>query len=326
VNSAQYVSDLIAKLKTQGNALTDVAWQAALACVGWAYVYGARGQYCTPANRRARYSDDHPTIKTACQNFNGSDSVGCEGCKWYPNDKYTRIFDCRGFTYWILKQVYGWELQGGGCTSQWNDEKNWKAKGEVSDGIPQNTLVCLFYYKKDSKGNRTKTLQHTGFYLNGETIECSSGVQHFKTINKKWEVWGIPACVESEVVQMPNKPNEPIEQNKPKEPEKEDNLPTLRKGSKGKYVTLLQTKLANLGYNLGKSGVDGDFGSATLAAVKAFQKDRGLVVDGVVGKKTWEALMNTAEPQKLYTVTIKGLTKTVADEIVSKYGGTMTAE
>ena len=64
-------------------------------------------------------------------------------------------------------------------------------------------------------------------------------------------------------------------------------FPTIRKGSKGEYVKLLQTSLISLGYSCGKCCVDGDFGSATLSAVKAFQKDHGLVVDGIVGPKTW---------------------------------------
>lgn len=316
MNSAYEVTTLIDGLKVKGCLLSDIAWQTALACVGWAYVFGARGQYCTPANRRARYSDEHPTIKTACKNYNGSGSAGCAGCKWYPNSAYTRIFDCRGFTYWIFKTVYGFEIMGAGATSQWNTKSNWKAQGEISNGIPQNTLCCVFQYKKDSKGKRTSTLQHTGLYLNGQTVECQNGVQHKTKLDGKWDTWAIPACVESEVVNMPN------------EPVKTDNkLPTLRKGSKGEYVKILQQKLVDLGYNIGKSGVDGDFGSATLAAVKAFQKDRGLKVDGVVGEKTWEALIGSNVPKEtLYTVITKGLTKAVADEVVSKYGGTITAE
>jgi peptidoglycan hydrolase-like protein with peptidoglycan-binding domain len=37
-------------------------------------------------------------------------------------------------------------------------------------------------------------------------------------------------------------------------------------------------------------GVDGDFGAKTEAAVKEFQRNRGLDPDGVVGKQTWAAL------------------------------------
>lgn len=62
----------------------------------------------------------------------------------------------------------------------------------------------------------------------------------------------------------------------------------LRKGSTGSEVEELQRKLTSLGYALGS--VDGDFGEKTLAAVKAFQKDYSLDVDGVVGNQTWTAL------------------------------------
>ena len=48
--------------------------------------------------------------------------------------------------------------------------------------------------------------------------------------------------------------------------------------------------LEQAGYSVGTYGIDGDFGKDTLAAVKAFQQDRGLKVDGIVGPKTWAAL------------------------------------
>ena len=189
MNTAEYVGKLIKNQTAAGKPLPEVAWNAALACVGWAYVFGARGQYCTPANRRARYSAEHPTIKTACKNYEGSGSSGCAGCKWYPKDKYTRIFDCRGFTYWILKEVFGgWELMGAGATSQWNNEKNWKEKGEIAN-MPKDTLCCLFVYKN-------KKMEHTGFGWNNETVECGSGVQHFTTRKAKWTHYAVPACID----------------------------------------------------------------------------------------------------------------------------------
>lgn len=66
-----------------------------------------------------------------------------------------------------------------------------------------------------------------------------------------------------------------------------DELPTLRKGSNGLYVTELQEMLKKRGYTL---KTDGIFGTKTEEAVEAFQTDNGLVVDGVVGSKTWGKL------------------------------------
>ncbi|HHU48103.1 MAG: SpoIID/LytB domain-containing protein [Caldicoprobacterales bacterium] len=68
---------------------------------------------------------------------------------------------------------------------------------------------------------------------------------------------------------------------------------TLRKGSKGSQVKILQRRLNELGFNCG--AVDGSFGSKTLSAVRAFQKSRGLEVDGVVGPKT-RAALNSGQP------------------------------
>ena len=62
---------------------------------------------------------------------------------------------------------------------------------------------------------------------------------------------------------------------------------TLKKGSKGEEVKKLQKRLNELGYGL---TVDGDFGQKTENAVKDFQGNNGLSVDGVVGEKTWKKL------------------------------------
>ena len=54
------------------------------------------------------------------------------------------------------------------------------------------------------------------------------------------------------------------------------------------YVKKLQSRLNELGYDCG--AVDGDFGIGTKDAVIRYQKDQGLVADGVVGQQTWGAL------------------------------------
>lgn len=63
--------------------------------------------------------------------------------------------------------------------------------------------------------------------------------------------------------------------------------PTLYQGSTGPYVELLQNKLRGAGKTL---QVDGVFGSDTAVKVREFQETMKLVVDGVVGRRTWEAL------------------------------------
>jgi len=70
--------------------------------------------------------------------------------------------------------------------------------------------------------------------------------------------------------------------------------PTLLKyGSRGEGVRALQEKLNALGYHCGTP--DGIFGSGTVSAVKSFQRDHGLSVDGIAGSRTLDAI-NGSEP------------------------------
>lgn len=63
-----------------------------------------------------------------------------------------------------------------------------------------------------------------------------------------------------------------------------DIMETLDSGDSGPYVTILQQRLVELGYEPGS--VDGDFGTATEDAVRMFQTDAGIDVDGRVGPQT----------------------------------------
>lgn len=67
-------------------------------------------------------------------------------------------------------------------------------------------------------------------------------------------------------------------------------MKTLRSGSTGTQVKALQLMLNHTtSHTCGT--VDGIFGTKTLTAVRAYQAEKGLTVDGIVGRNTWAALM-----------------------------------
>lgn len=85
---------------------------------------------------------------------------------------------------------------------------------------------------------------------------------------------------------------------------------SLRPGANGSAVRSLQSRLKALGYYRGT--VDGDYGNATVEAVKAFQKANGLNADGVAGSgtfaklysssaKTYRQSLATATPRRVAT-------------------------
>jgi peptidoglycan hydrolase-like protein with peptidoglycan-binding domain len=68
-------------------------------------------------------------------------------------------------------------------------------------------------------------------------------------------------------------------------------MATLRRGASGSVVSELQRRLGAAGFSPG--AVDGLFGSRTEGAVRAYQRARGLGLDGIVGPQTWAALLGT---------------------------------
>ena len=66
------------------------------------------------------------------------------------------------------------------------------------------------------------------------------------------------------------------------------NTPVLARGASGSVVTALQQGLKKYSIPATDPGpVDGDFGPKTEAAVKGYQQDRTIHVDGIVGDQTW---------------------------------------
>lgn len=70
---------------------------------------------------------------------------------------------------------------------------------------------------------------------------------------------------------------------------------TVRYGSRGDTVVRLQQLLRSEGYHLQPDGI---FGSMTREAVRSYQTAHDLAVDGIVGKKTWTALLQNEHDRK----------------------------
>lgn len=282
MNSADKVIADIAEWKAQGIQKADLMTRIAEKEIEWPYAWGATGQLCTVANRRARMNNkkisdgDIRLIKKHCQILNGSASK-CDNCKYYPNCQRVKMFDCIGF----INQLLNWaeiDHYGAGCTTMWNHAANWQQKG-LLEAMPDTP--CLVF-QRQSKSEPNK-MQHIGFYIGGGyVIHCSVEVKKQKLSDYPWTNYAIPKGMGGDIPPGP----EPG-------PEKK---PTIRRGDKGPYVKLCQEDLIKLGYDVGKTGADGIFGKNTEAAVKEFQvshKDtdgKQLKADGIVGPKTWGAL------------------------------------
>lgn len=276
MRTIEQVDNLITQLEAEGTPKPDSVRQIALACLDWPYVYGAWGEQCTPSGRKRRARSEHPTIVSKCPALSRGAACNEQNCKWGVG---VRMYDCRGFTAWLLKQV-GISISGEGATSQYNTAANWMRRGSVND-MPD--CVCCLFRKKGTK------MEHTGMHIGGGiVVDCSVNVRTGGMTG--WTNYAIPAGLykEGEI---------PMETVKP----------TLRKGAEGDLVTELQTRLTEIGYDCG--AIDGKFGTKTQSAVKLFQTRRGLDPDGVVGRKTWAELEKATTPSEVtYTVTCYGMT------------------
>lgn len=130
-----------------------------------------------------------------------------------------------------------------------------------------------------------------GIPITRETVLTHAEVEPTLGIKQKWK-W--------DITWLPgmDKPGDPVEVGDriramiagadyvaPAEPEVHDTI--QKRGRKGPHVTVLQERLVQLGAGI---AIDGDFGPATEAAVRVFQRENDLGIDGIVGPNTWAAL------------------------------------
>lgn len=227
------------------------------------------------------------------------------GSKWIGH----YVLDCSGFFVWAYKQ-YGLPMSHissniykSYCTSD---------KGKLTSELKKTILPGTAVFTGQTAGNHP----HVGLYAgNGKVIEAAgtqAGVCVSNITDNKWTFYGYLKDVSYSSENAPISPSVPSD----------DKIlyPTLKRGNKGEKVAILQQLLIDRGYKLPRYGADGDFGSETEAAVRQFQKDHGLKVDGIAGEKTWASLMGEAPaPVVKYTVVLKGITESQLDQLKKQF-------
>ena len=258
----------------------------------WGYIWGTAGVQWTAAKQKELEQTTDPDREQGRR----------YGKKWIGH----RVADCSGLFSWAFRQLGGTMYHGSNTMYlKWCADKGKLEKGKRTDGKTLKPGTAVFVWNG-------KTYSHVGLYIgDGTVIEAMgtcSGVTTTKVTANKWKYWGELMGVDYEQGGFPTQGCRPFSaENCPL-----DSFPgatnppdlfgpsplvtttskqTIRKGSKGEDVKACQEILMRLGYDLGPCGVDGDFGKCTDAAVRKFQEERGLVVDGIVGKMTWKELM-----------------------------------
>lgn len=266
----------------------------------WGYIWGTAGVKWTEEKQKELEKTTDPDR-----------AQGREyGMKWIGHV----VADCSGLFKWAFKQLGG-EMYHGSNTMylKWCTDKGKLNKGKRADGKTLKPGTAVFTWN----GNN---YSHVGLYIgNGQVIEARNtrqGVVFSNVTDNRWMNWGELKGVDYSAKNSDSTPSS--------NPADKSSLPTLKRGNKGEYVTLLQTELVNRGYDIGSYGIDGDFGKCTEAAVKQFQRDNGLDADGIVGQKTWDALER--QDKALYTVVIQHLTRSKAESIIKAYGGIVEEE
>jgi peptidoglycan hydrolase-like protein with peptidoglycan-binding domain len=147
-------------------------------------------------------------------------------------------------------------------------------------------------YIRDADGTMKKLVFDKNFKLGNQSNDSGKKESLLQPIDKPSE-----AKVNSDKTIFA----EPLVQGSEESTKKEKNI---AQGSEGSQVDVIQRRLQINGFDPGK--LDGSYGSQTVAAVKQFQRAKGLEVTGVVNEATWKAL--TTEPLNATTPQPENLT------------------
>lgn len=157
--------------------------------------------------------------------------------------------------------------------------------------VPSPGDIMFYDWDDDGKGDNKSEVEHVGIVeaVSGSTVTVIEGNYQKECKRRTMKVdgkyirgYGVPKYDE---VEMPAPTAKSVS----------ISLPILSRGSKGEAVKTLQRLLNALGYadaEEKKLTVDGNFGKATLYALKAYQTANELEADGYCGAETWKNILN----------------------------------
>lgn len=164
----------------------------------------------------------------------------------------------------------------------WNDDKNTYAEKDCTADPNHVGMVTAVSVKRFTvtEGNMTSThvvgtreMEVNGRYIRGFcTPDYASAAKRFTTGSKATQAATGTSVSAFKTVST--------------------KLPILQKGASGSPVEAMQSLLILRGYSCGSSGTDGSFGPDTNTALRSFQKNNRLAVDGSCGKATWAKLIS----------------------------------
>lgn len=248
----------------------------AIAQLGKPYWWGTFGQTATAAllaAKRAQYPDYYQSDDFQSQfGKKVHDCVGLiKGYRWCDSPT--------GEPQYIGSQ----DVAVSGLYTQCNK------KGTLAS-MPDIPGICVFQ----------ADMGHVGVYIgNGEVVEAMGhayGVVKTHLHARNWSVWGMPSWINYKDTAQPEQSTQydtRVQQFITVETE----LPLLKRGSIGipvkklQHLLLLEESSKKLIQESG--GADGDYGVGTQSAVTAYQKAKGLYVDGEAGAEVWKALITT---------------------------------
>lgn len=252
--------------------------------VGDGYVYGAVGQTCTPALLKLKERQYGRSLGNGYYQLDGDYTKG-KCARWLGR----WVADCSGLIKAVRRDMGGpyRDVSAQGTYAQCDET------GPIAT-MPFIPGTALFVW---SDGMRR--MCHVGVYAGGGRVIQSAGVLSGVIegrYGRGWTHWGRLDWLDYDVPADAGLAPDPgadahagdAANPKPDDPFDAANPPVLARGSRGDAVKILQGKLNLAGAHLEEDGV---FGPLTLLAVRAYQKKNALLADGIVGPRTWGALL-----------------------------------